>query len=119
MVTRRYSEGFKLKILAELATGNYSKKQLGTIYGINRTTINEWIKKYDRKDLMNTRIIVETNDEITRIKALQNEIKQLKEVLIRKDLEKLVLDSYLEVVAEKYGYKNVPELKKNLNIKPL
>jgi len=83
-VTRRYSEGFKLKILAELSTGNYSKRQLGMIYGINRTTINEWIKKYDRKDLMNTRILVETKDETTRIKALQKEIKQLKELLIKK-----------------------------------
>ena len=115
-VVRRYSEGFKLKILAELSTGNYSKKQLGDIYGINRTTINEWIKKYDRKDLMNTRILVETKDETTRIKALQKEIKQLKELLIRKDLDKLVLDSYLEVSAQKMGYKNVDELKKNLNI---
>ncbi len=69
MVTRRYSEGFKLKILAELSTGNYSKKQLGSIYGINRTTINEWIKKYDRKDLMNTRIMIENQDEISRLKA--------------------------------------------------
>ena len=98
-IVRRYSEGFKLKILAELSTGNYSKKQLGEIYGINRTTINEWIKKYNRKDLMNTRILVETQDETTRIKALQKEIKQLKELLIKKDLDKLVMDSYLEVVA--------------------
>jgi hypothetical protein len=30
-VTRRYSEGFKLKILAELSTGNYSKRQLGML----------------------------------------------------------------------------------------
>jgi transposase-like protein len=119
MVTRRYSEGFKLKILAELSTGNYSKKQLGTIYGINRTTINEWIKKYDRKDLMNTRIMIENQDEITRIKALQKEIEQLKKLLLKKDLEMLVNDSYMEVVAEKYGYKNVAELKKNLNIQPL
>lgn len=119
MVTRRYSEGFKLKILAELSTGNYSKKQLGTIYGINRTTINEWIKKYDRKDLMNTRIMIENLDEITRIRALQKEIEQLKKLLLKKDLEMLVNDSYLEVIAEKYGYKNVAELKKNLNIQPL
>ncbi len=33
-VTRRYSEGFKLKILAELSTGKYSKRQLARIYGI-------------------------------------------------------------------------------------
>jgi transposase len=113
---RRYSEGFKLKILAELSTGKYSKKKLGDIYGINRTTINEWIKKYDRKDLMNTRVLVETADETTRLKALQKEIKQLKELLIKKDLDKLVLDSYLDVAAEKLGYRNVDELKKNLNI---
>jgi transposase-like protein len=119
MVTRRYSEGFKLKILAELSTGRYSKKQLGSIYGINRTTINEWIKKYDRKDLMHTRIMIENLDEVSRLKALQKEIEQLKKLLLKKDLELLVNDSYLEVIAEKHGYKNVAELKKNLNIKPL
>lgn len=114
-IVRRYSEGFKLKILAELSTGNYSKKQLGEIYGINRTTINEWIKKYNRKDLMNTRVLVETQDETTRIKALQREIKQLKELLIKKDLDRLALDAYLEVASEKLGYRSAEELKKNLN----
>ena len=50
-VTRRYSEPFKLKILNELSTGKYTKSQLGKLYGINPTTINEWIRKYERKDL--------------------------------------------------------------------
>ena len=77
-VIRRYSESFKLKILDELTTGKLNKSQLGKAYGINPTTINEWIRKYNRKDLMNTRIKVETKDEITRIKALQKEIAQLK-----------------------------------------
>jgi transposase-like protein len=115
---KRYSESFKLKILAELTTGNYSKRQLGLIYGIQASTINVWIKKYDRKDLMNTRIIVQTKDEITRLKALQKELKQLKELLVKKDLDKLVNDNYLDVAAQKLGYKDVQELKKNLNIKP-
>ena len=48
------------------------------IYGINHTTINNWIKKYDRKDLMNTLILVQTKDETTRIKALQKEIIAMK-----------------------------------------
>ena len=116
-VTRRYSESFKLKILSELSTGKYSKRQLGLIYGIQSSTINEWIKKYDRKDLMNTRIMVETKDKITRLHALQKEIEQLKKLLIKKDLEKMVQDSYLEVAAENLGYKDVEELKKNLNTK--
>ena len=117
-VTRRYSEAFKLKILAELSTGKYSKRELGNIYGIDRNTINVWIKKYDRKDLMNTRIMVENLDEISRIKALQNEIEQLKKLLIKKDIDHLVLESYLKVAAENLGYKSIEELKKNLDIEP-
>ncbi len=116
-VLRRYSEAFKLKVLAELSTGNYSKRQLARIYGMNSSTINEWIKKYDRKELMNTRVMVETKDEIGRIKDLQKEIKQLKKLILKKDLDELVYESYLEVAAKKLGYKNVSELKKNLSTK--
>jgi len=115
---RRYSESFKLKVLAELSKGNHSKRQIGLLYGIQPSTINEWIKKYNRTDLMNTRVLVQTDDELTRIKALQKELKQLKELLIKKDLDKLIDDSYLTVAAKKLGYKDVSELKKKLNIKP-
>ena len=67
---------------------------------------------------MNTRVKVETRDEISRIKALQKEIEQLKKLLLKKDLDAMVLDSYLEVAAEDLGYKSVNELKKKLSIKP-
>ena len=117
-INRRYSEGYKLKVLAELSTGKYNKTEIGRIYGFNRTTLNKWIEKCDRKDLMNTRITVETTDEIGRIKALQKEVEQLKDLLLKKDLDNLMLDSFLEVAAENLGYKSVDELKKNLNIKP-
>jgi transposase-like protein len=117
-VTRRYSEGFKLKILSELSTGKYTKRELSRIYGIQSSTVNEWIKKYDRKDLMNTRIMIENKDEITRLKELNKEIEQLKKLLLKKDLDQLVNDSYLEVAAEMLGYKTVAELKKKLSTKP-
>ncbi len=56
---------------------------------------------------MNTRVMVQTKDEITRIKALQKEIEQLKKLVVKKDLDELVNESYLEVAAKKLGYKNV------------
>ena len=115
---RRYSESFKLKVLAELTKGNHSKRQTALTYGVQSSTINGWIKKYNRRDLMNTRVTVQTDDELSRIKALQKELKQLKDLLIKKDLEKLVNDSYLEVAAQDLGYKDVEELKKKLNIEP-
>ena len=76
-VTRSYSEPFKLKILAELSTGKYTKNQLGKLYGINPITINEWIRKYDRKDLMNSRVMIETKDEISQF---QNQNRFLEKV---------------------------------------
>ena len=115
---KRYSESFKLKVLAELTKGNHSKRQIALTYGVQSSTINGWIKKYNRKDLMNTRVTVQTDDELSRIKTLQKELKQLKNLLIKKDLEKLVNDSYLEVAAQDLGYRDVEELKKKLNIEP-
>ena len=40
-VIRRYSEPFKLKILDEITIGKLNKNQLGKLYGIAPTTINE------------------------------------------------------------------------------
>ena len=74
-VVRHFSESFKLKILAELSTGKHSKRQLSRLYGIASSTINDWIRKYDRKDLMNTRIMVENKDEISRLKELMDTLK--------------------------------------------
>ena len=62
--------------------------------------------------------MVENLDEISRIKVLQNEIEQLKKLLIKKDIDHLVLESYLKVAADNLGYKSVEELKKNLDIEP-
>ena len=67
---------------------------------------------------MNTRVKAETKDEISRIKTLQKEIEQLKKLLLKKDLDAMVQDSYLEVAAEDLGYKSIAELKKKLSIKP-
>ncbi|MDB0613408.1 hypothetical protein PL371_16380 [Tenacibaculum maritimum] len=60
---------------------------------------------------------METKDEKTTIKAPQKKIEQLKKQQHKKDLDAMVMDSYLEVAAEDLGYKSVNELKKKLSIK--
>jgi transposase-like protein len=115
---KRFSESVKLKVLAELGEGKYTKRELSRIYHVGPSTITDWIHKYGRKDLLNQRINIESMDELSRIHALQKEIAQLKELLIKKDIDALVLDSYLEVAAKQLGLKNAEELKKKLDIKP-
>jgi transposase-like protein len=114
---RQFSESFKLKILSDLSEGKYTKRELSRLYNIGYTSINDWVHKYKREDLMNQRIIVQTMDELSKIQILQKEIAKLKELLIKKDLDSLVLDSYLDVASKELGYKNAAELKKKLDIK--
>jgi putative transposase len=75
-VTKHYSEYFKLKILAEFSTKKYVKNQLikgRTIYPL---AINVWIKKCAPNDLINTKVIIVTKNEITRVKALQKKAQK-------------------------------------------
>lgn len=117
-VVKRYSEGFRLKILSELSSGKYSKNELAKLYGLSVATISRWVAGHKRIDLMNKRVTVQNPDEASRLQAMQKELEQLKKLLLRKDLELLVSESYLEAVARQHGYKDVEELKKNLRIQP-
>ncbi|WP_232771590.1 transposase [Tenacibaculum sp. Bg11-29] len=77
-VIRRYSEPFKLKILAELTISKHTESELCKLYSIAATTVNMWIKKHNRKDLMNTRVKQETKDEISRNKHFKKRWSNLK-----------------------------------------
>ncbi len=80
-------------------------------------TALSFFKRYDRirDDLI---------QEEKRLRKKQEELLRDSEtvdgkiLLLKKDLDQMVEESYLEVAAEKLGYKNIRELKKKLNIKP-
>jgi transposase-like protein len=114
---KRFSESVKLQVLSELSEGKYTKRELSRMYNVGPSTITDWIHKYGRSDLLNQRITIENMDELKRIHALQKEIAQLKDLLIKKDLDNIVIDSYLEVAAQQMGFKNAEELKKKLATK--
>jgi transposase-like protein len=117
-IVKRFSESVKLKVLAELSEGKYTKRDLSRKYNVGPSTITDWIHKYDRKDLLNQRVNIESMDELKRIHALEKENAQLKDLLYKKELDKLVQESYLEVAAQRLGMANAEELKKKLDIKP-
>lgn len=99
-IIRHSSQPFKLKILVELSTRKYTKSQLGKRYITAPRTTNVWIRKHERKDLINNRVKVETKDGTTRPKGLQKEIEQLKELVLKRNLDAIVEECYLEFAAE-------------------
>lgn len=114
---RRYSETFKLKILHELDTGKHTKCDIYKIYGIGVGTLYGWIKKYSRFELLNTRVTIQTMEEKEKIKALEAQLKQLKELLVHKDLNNLTDRVYFEDAVRQLGFKNIEEFKKK--VKPV
>jgi transposase-like protein len=114
---KRYSESFKLKVLTELEKGKYTKQDLQRVYDLGSGTIYSWIRKYEKSQLLNKYIRIETMEEKDKIKELEKRIAELQELLVDKDLKLFVNDMYLETISEQLGFKNVEELKKKLESK--
>jgi transposase-like protein len=111
---KRYSESFKLKVLNELERGKYNKNELMALYQISPGTIYSWIKKYSRFDLLNKQVKILTMSEKDKIKELEKQIKQLKELLIEKDLTNLTNKVYFEDAVRQLGFKDIEDFKKKV-----
>lgn len=100
---RRYSEPFKIKVLRDLEEGRMTKNEIIRHYNIAMGTLFLWIKKYNRVDLYNPRIYVQMPHERDQIKALKEEVAELKEAMVAAQLRAVKAESDLEAAMEKYG----------------
>lgn len=109
----RYSESFKQQILTELEKGS-TIESIRKKYGINgSTTIQRWIRKSGNLALQTKVIRVETPKERDRIKALEAEIRRLKETMADIVVDRVIAESTLEAICEEKGW-DIEEVKKNI-----
>jgi transposase-like protein len=109
----RYSAAFKQEIVREVELGIRSLPEVRRAYGLGSCTVQRWIKRMGKFDLLPRAIRVETPDERDRIKELERQIKDLKEALAETQVRYIIAESQLEVVCEQQGWK-VEEVKKKL-----
>jgi transposase len=109
----RYSGSFKRQVIEELESGRF-----GTIaeakehYGISGSaTVQSWLRKYGRNHLCAKIVRIEMPDEKDQIKELRKQIKQLQQMLGRKEAEKAISEAFLEIACERLG-EDVDEFKK-------
>lgn len=95
---KRYSEVIKRQVVSEYEAGN-TVPDLQKKYGISGSpTIARWIRKYGKQGYREQTIYIQSADEIDRIKELEKQVKELQQALGRMTLEKLKLESMLEVL---------------------
>ena len=110
----RYSESFKLEVINYYVESGLTKQEVCKRYGIKGgATLNDWLRKFGKEQLINKTIRMETPDENKKLKELEKENRKLKEALSDAHMKNIVNQSMLEVTAEMMGL-TVQELKKNL-----
>jgi transposase-like protein len=102
--TIRYSESFKLEIIRFIEEEGFSINTVRQRYGIaGGQTVQSWIKKYGKSQLLNKIIKVQTMNEIDEIKRLREENKALKLAYAELSLEHKCSEKVIELADEMFG----------------
>ena len=108
---KHYSTAFKRKVINEIESGKLTKEGARKLYGIGGgTTIQNWIKQFGKLHLLNKIVRIELKDEVSKLKQLEKEKKELESALAQAHLKLVVYESIIEVAEEELG----KDLKKNL-----
>jgi transposase len=111
-VFKKYSSGFKLKVVNEIESGKLSVGQAREIYDIGGShTIERWIKNLGKNHLLNKVVRIEMKDEKDKVKEMKERIQRLEKLLADKELDNLMNEAFLELLAEDHGV-DLEEFKK-------
>ena len=110
----RYSEAFKRHVLREVSDGKFSSVQAAArAYGIRGgSTIQNWMRRYGRTDLLQKVIRVETPKEVSEVKQLRQRVRDLEKALADAHLDLKLCDTYLHLACEAGGVEDVEGFKK-------
>jgi transposase len=111
-VVYRYSMAFKKQVVDDIESGRFGIGEARQHYGIaGSDTIQAWIRKFGRNKLLNKVVRVEKFNEKDEIRQLKQQVRQLQQLLGKKEAEKAIGDAYLELACEELGV-DVDEFKK-------
>lgn len=114
-LTKRYSRVFKQKVVNEIESGKLSIYEARRIYDIGgANTIKNWIKNQGKNHLLSRVVRIEMKDEPEKIKELQDRVRKLEKLLADKELDNLVNEAFLELMAEDNGI-DLEEFKKKVD----
>lgn len=114
-VVKKYSSAFKLKVVNEIESGKLSMNKAREIYDIGGSqTIERWIKNLGKNHLLSKVVRIEMKDEKDKLNELKERVRQLEKLLANKELDNLMNEAFLELLAEDHGI-DLEEFKKKVD----
>ena len=106
--SNKYSYAFKMEVIEAFQSGQMSQRQVTRKYGVHRTTIVAWEKKYGN---------LEKNYLRMEEKTPQQELVELKAALRAAKEENKTLKYIMDIIREEYGEDVVKKYLPGLQLK--
>lgn len=100
---RYFSEEFKKKKVDELDKKLTTVAEVCREYEVTQTAVYKWIYKYSLMRKKGIKMVVETESDTAKIKALKEHIAQLEQLLGQKQFKIDFLEKQFELAQEQYG----------------
>ena len=110
-VSRYFSEEFKRKKVGELERKLTSVTEICRQYEVSPPAVYKWIYKYSLMKKKGIKMVVETDSDTAKIKALKEHINELEQLLGQKEFEIDFLKKQMQIASDRYGV----DLKKKLS----
>ena len=106
-----YSEAFKMKLVDEIEKGYLTQAEASRLYDVGDSNVSRWVIKYGMNNQIGKRVIIMTDRELRESELLKRENKRLQRALDDTQFSNLILEKYIQFIAEEEGL----DLKKSIN----
>ncbi|MEG5147047.1 transposase, partial [Microcoleus sp. AT8-B6] len=110
-VKRYFSDEFKRRKVDELERRLISIAEICKQYEVSATAVYKWIYKYSLMRKKSVKMVVEAESDTAKIKALQQQIKDLEQMLGKKQFEIEFMTKQIEIARDEFDF----DLKKKLS----
>ncbi|MEP6260719.1 MAG: transposase [Gillisia sp.] len=100
---RIFSLEVKLDLVKKIEQGDLRVLDVSRIYGVSKTAVYKWLKKYSDLYKKQTRVIVEHKSISKKNKELQEQVKKLEQALGQKQMRIDYLEKVVEFASERSG----------------
>ena len=108
---RKFSEDFKLKIVKEYESGEFSVAEMAKIYDISYQTIYRWIYKYSKYNKRSIQVVEMKDSQAHKMKQMEARIKELERTVGQKQMNIEYLEKMIDLAKENFDI----DIKKNSN----
>ncbi|HQU40997.1 MAG: transposase [Saprospiraceae bacterium] len=100
---RYFSESFRKKKVREIERNQTTVREVSKEYDVSTTSVYKWLYKYSKLYQRDLKQVVEPMSDTRKIKALQEKIKELEQLVGQKQIMLEFYEKMMDLAEQEYG----------------